>query len=174
MATPEYMAPEILNYILYQNKLKHQPKLLEYLSNYQQPHVIDVWSLGCVVMEIINGIPLWMSLKTIVKDKEKEVLRQGLFASKGRVFEKIVEKQMHVVANLNTYIDDHNYSGVKVDEDIKFLVKSMLALDPKQRISPKEICQFLHKTVFPDSELEEHMQQLSKVIWLDIILIVNT
>ena len=64
MATPEYMAPEILNYILDSNKLKSSKLLLEYLKVYNKPYVIDIWSLGCVILEIINGVPLWMSYST--------------------------------------------------------------------------------------------------------------
>lgn len=30
-------------------------------------------------------------------------------------------------------------SGIKIDKDIKYLVKRMLQLDPDKRISPKEI-----------------------------------
>jgi dual specificity tyrosine-phosphorylation-regulated kinase 2/3/4 len=46
--------------------------------------VIDIWSLGCVILEIISGIPLWMSLKTLVTIKGKEEVQYGLFAVKGR------------------------------------------------------------------------------------------
>ena len=67
MATPEYMAPEILNFILYENELEYIHRLLEYVQKYHKPWVIDVWSLGCVLLEIVSGIPLWMSLKTRVK-----------------------------------------------------------------------------------------------------------
>ena len=85
MATPEYMSPEILNFILLENNMKHFPKLLDYLENYEKPWVIDIWSLGCVILEIISGVPLWMSLKTLVKDKKnQDVIEHGLFAVKGR------------------------------------------------------------------------------------------
>lgn len=81
MATPEYMAPEILNYILYQNQMRHLPKMLAYLKNYNKPYVIDVWSLGCVALEIVSGVPLWMSLKTIVAHNGKDTIKYGLFAA---------------------------------------------------------------------------------------------
>jgi dual specificity tyrosine-phosphorylation-regulated kinase 2/3/4 len=84
MATPEYMCPEILNYILYENQLNFHQSLLKYLNKYSKPWVIDVWSIGCVILEIISGIPLWMSLKTIVTKKGKESIQYGLFAVKGR------------------------------------------------------------------------------------------
>jgi dual specificity tyrosine-phosphorylation-regulated kinase 2/3/4 len=51
-----------------------------------------MWSLGCVILEIANGIPLWMSLKTVVTFKNQEVIKYGLFAVKGRIFEKIIER----------------------------------------------------------------------------------
>ena len=84
MATPEYMCPEILNYILYENQLNFHQSLLKYLNKYGKPWVIDIWSLGCVILEVISGIPLWMSLKTIVVKKGKECIEYGLFAVKGR------------------------------------------------------------------------------------------
>jgi len=74
------------------------------VQSYHNPWVIDVWSLGCVLLEIISGIPLWMSLKTIVKRKSKELIRYGLFAVKGRTFDKIIRKQLEVVQNLEQFL----------------------------------------------------------------------
>lgn len=67
MATPEYMCPEILNYILHEGGSNFDFKLLKYLKNYYKPWVIDIWSLGCVILEIIYGIPLWLRQKLITK-----------------------------------------------------------------------------------------------------------
>ena len=53
-----------------------------------------MWSLGSVLLEIVSGVPLWMSLKTIVKRKNQEVIRYGLFAIKGRAFDKIIKQQL--------------------------------------------------------------------------------
>ncbi|CAK85917.1 unnamed protein product (macronuclear) [Paramecium tetraurelia] len=142
MATPEYMCPEILNYILYENQMNYRPCLMKYLRNYKKPWVIDVWSLGCVVLEIISGIPLWMSLKTIVTKNGKEVIDYGLFAVKGRVFDKIIDRQMEVIQNLDSYIDK-NYSGLKIDNQTRFILKEMLNLDPEKRLSPKQIVEYL-------------------------------
>lgn len=63
------MAPEILNYILYQNKMKYYPDLLQLIKQYNCSYSIDIWSLGCVILEIISGLPLWMSLKTVINIK---------------------------------------------------------------------------------------------------------
>lgn len=54
--------------------------------------MIDIWSLGCVILEMVSGLPLWMSLKTIVNYKNKDLIKKGLFAAKGRVFEDIIKK----------------------------------------------------------------------------------
>ncbi len=86
-----------------------------------------------------------MSLKTIVRKKGKELVRYGLFAVKGRTFDKIIKKQVEVVQNLERYLGEENYSEVVVDEEVKFLLKRMLALNPAKRISPKEIMEYLSK-----------------------------
>jgi dual specificity tyrosine-phosphorylation-regulated kinase 2/3/4 len=50
MATPEYMPPEILNYILFQNKLEYDQQMLSKMERYKNPWIIDIWSLGCIVL----------------------------------------------------------------------------------------------------------------------------
>lgn len=74
------------------------------MQKYTNPWVIDVWSLGSVLLEIVSGVPLWMSLKTIVNRKNQEVIRYGLFAIKGRAFDKIIKQQLDVVQHLEQYI----------------------------------------------------------------------
>lgn len=74
------------------------------MQKYNSPWVIDVWSLGSVLLEIVSGIPLWMSLKTIVKRKHQEVIRYGLFAIKGRAFDKIIKQQLEVVQHMDQYL----------------------------------------------------------------------
>jgi dual specificity tyrosine-phosphorylation-regulated kinase 2/3/4 len=37
------------------------------VKNYKNPWVVDIWSLGCVLLEIIHGVPLWMSLPLMVE-----------------------------------------------------------------------------------------------------------
>ena len=67
MATPQYMPPEILNYILFQNKLEYDEEMLKKMQRYKNPWTIDIWSLGCIVLEIITGVPLWMSIETKIE-----------------------------------------------------------------------------------------------------------
>ena len=50
MATPEYMPPEILNYILFQNKLEYDVVMLNKMEKYRNPWTIDIWSLGCIIL----------------------------------------------------------------------------------------------------------------------------
>jgi dual specificity tyrosine-phosphorylation-regulated kinase 2/3/4 len=54
---------------------------------------------------------------------------------------------MNVAKNIDCIISENNYSGVIVDDEIRFLIKNMLCLDPNKRISPKEICNYLNKSV---------------------------
>ena len=110
MATPEYMPPEILNYILFQNKLEYDVLMLNKMEKYKNPWTIDIWSLGCIVLEIITGVPLWMSLPTRIENSSKKAT--GLFAVKGRLFQKIISKQIEVVNNLEHIIKSENHSGI--------------------------------------------------------------
>ncbi|KAL4477752.1 hypothetical protein ABPG72_018926 [Tetrahymena utriculariae] len=147
MATPEYMAPEILNYILYTNNLNYNKQLVDYLKDYHIPHVIDIWSLGCVILELINGIPLWMSLKTKINFQGQELIKCGLFAVKNRVFESIIQKQIETINNLDFILNEQNYSNIVVDDQLRSLLKRMLTINPSQRISPREIIETLQPSL---------------------------
>jgi dual specificity tyrosine-phosphorylation-regulated kinase 2/3/4 len=69
MATPEYMPPEILNYIMHENNGDYEEALyLETITNYRCSWAVDIWSLGCVLLELLVGVPLWMSLPLLVTD----------------------------------------------------------------------------------------------------------
>jgi dual specificity tyrosine-phosphorylation-regulated kinase 2/3/4 len=149
------MCPEILNFILYENKMDHIESLVKFVAKYNKPWVVDIWSLGCVILEILSGVPLWMSLKTIVNNKGKDQIETGLFAVKGRfyfliiesrIFDKIIERQIEVVTNIDSHFEKSMFSGIKIDKELKYLVKRMLQLDPEKRISPKEIIQILDRT----------------------------
>ena len=59
---------------------------------------MDVWSLGCIVLEIVSGLPLWMSIPTKIEGYNEKL--SGLFAVKGRLFNKIIAKQIDLVENL--------------------------------------------------------------------------
>ena len=80
-----------------------------------------------------------MSLKTIVKKNSTEHIKYGLFAVKGRLFDKIIRKQIEVIQNLDHFLYEENYSGIVLEDDLRALLKKMLALNPEKRISPTEI-----------------------------------
>jgi dual specificity tyrosine-phosphorylation-regulated kinase 2/3/4 len=65
------------------------------MALYKNPWIIDIWSLGCILLEIVSGVPLWMSVNTHILTIANTVT--GLFAVKNRVFSKIIQKQIEVV-----------------------------------------------------------------------------
>lgn len=74
------------------------------MSHYTNPWTIDIWSLGCILLEIVSGVPLWMSAKTKVENRG---IVSGLFAVKNRVFGKIIQKQLDVVEELDNHLREH-------------------------------------------------------------------
>lgn len=78
--------------------------MLNKMEKYKNPWIIDVWSLGCIILEIVTGVPLWMSLTTRIEDTNAKAT--GLFAVKGRLFNKIIQKQIDVVNNLDKYLSE--------------------------------------------------------------------
>lgn len=73
--------------------------MLQKMALYKNPWIIDIWSLGCILLEIVSGVPLWMSINTRVPSLATPVT--GLFAVKNRVFAKIIQKQIEVVNQLD-------------------------------------------------------------------------
>lgn len=73
------------------------------MQNYQHPWTVDTFSLGCVLLEIVVGVPLWMSLPLLVPNKtgSSYCQKEGLFAVKGRLFPEIIKKQRKVIAKLD-------------------------------------------------------------------------
>lgn len=138
MATPEYMPPEILNYIIHENDGHYEQPLYDQLiTAYHHPWVVDMWSLGCVVLEIIVGVPLWMSLPLLVPGDGKFLQKEGLFAVKGRLFPQIIAKQRSVIPQLDDILTRENYSGIAATPALRQVLKAMLAVDFTQRISPQ-------------------------------------
>ena len=72
MVTPEYMPPEVLEIILSENKnLRAGMSSIQRLAQIAPISSTDVWSLGVILVEIITGIPIWLSYKCkIVKEKK--------------------------------------------------------------------------------------------------------
>jgi dual specificity tyrosine-phosphorylation-regulated kinase 2/3/4 len=61
-----------------------------------------MWSLGVILLEILTGIPIWMSLKCRTSTlTNKSQITPGIFAVQGRSGPKILAKQDLVFRNLN-------------------------------------------------------------------------
>lgn len=60
--TPEYMPPEITELLEKKASSKEIASFLMSLDKY--PYVIDIWSLGVMILEILLSCPIWMSYKT--------------------------------------------------------------------------------------------------------------
>ena len=70
MLTPEYIPPEVLSIsdMIIANETYSKPEIL---SQAIHPWSVDVWSLGCIIVEIIIGVPLWLSLRCKNKVRRK-------------------------------------------------------------------------------------------------------
>jgi dual specificity tyrosine-phosphorylation-regulated kinase 2/3/4 len=98
------MCPELLNYILFENKKAYHQYMLEYVKVYENISAIDVWGLGCIVIELIHGLPLWLNNPTKVCINGAYETKKGLFAVTDRSFSKILEKQLKVVNNFDEFL----------------------------------------------------------------------
>ena len=88
-AIPEYLPPEILNLVdehshvmeivTGSNNAKLLNKSDELIRN-TNPWSTDVWSLGVMVLEIVNGFPIWLSTDTKLRlSTGNFVFGHGLF-----------------------------------------------------------------------------------------------
>ena len=84
------MCPELLNFILYENKKEHYTYMLDYVKEYKNISAIDVWGLGSIVLELIHGLPLWLTNPTRIMIKGSFETKRGLFAVSDRSFSKIL------------------------------------------------------------------------------------
>ena len=86
------MPPELLEYQIqpYSKVSGLMESLLSIYKNKESIYKIDIWSMGVILLEIVSGIPMWISYKCILNRKGKDVLGFGLFSSINRGFEKII------------------------------------------------------------------------------------
>lgn len=141
MATPEYMPPEVLELLLNSSKYTGPHKSqIEALMEVSKPWSVDVWSLASIILEILIGIPHWISYKCKVTNKKgKEVLKTGLFAVKGRTYDKIIAKQKSLIENLEGKLEDCLDIKDSLSQKLCDLLLKMFEWNPKKRISPEEI-----------------------------------
>ena len=78
--------------------------MLSYVKKYDNISAIDVWGLGCILIELIHGLPLWLSNRTKILINGRYETKRGLFAVSDRSFTKILDRQLHVVDNFETFL----------------------------------------------------------------------
>jgi hypothetical protein len=49
---------------------------------------VDVWSYGAVILDMLVGIPHWLSYKGKIVKGGRVIVKTGLFATKGRELDK--------------------------------------------------------------------------------------
>jgi dual specificity tyrosine-phosphorylation-regulated kinase 2/3/4 len=133
ISTPEYMPPESLEAA---NSLKLQDTEGQ-LS--LAPWSVDIWSAGAVLLEILTGVPLWMSFKTRIDRHAGSLLAYGAFAVQGKIAGKIVQKQRDVATRLSDVLS--RYGSPLRDPHLLDLLQHLLDLNPRNRLSPREALQ---------------------------------
>lgn len=140
MSTPEYLAPEILDYLENKGKPKYSdgvPGLL------QKMHVwsYDMWSIGALILEIITGFPLWLSLKGRIRSiGGKNIFGMGIFGVQGRDCKKIYQKQKNLLSNgLKNSLKKYDWNGYDNDYEFMDLLSRLLNINPTKRLSPQEV-----------------------------------
>jgi serine/threonine protein kinase len=97
MSTPEYLAPEILNYLENKGNPKYSegvPGLLRSMHAWSY----DMWSIGALLLEIITGFPLWLNMKGRMRSiRGNNIFGQGIFGVQGRDGKKIYQKQKTLI-----------------------------------------------------------------------------
>lgn len=138
--TPEYLAPEVLNYLEDRNKNSKSVQTAVSLSQRSWPWSFDVWSLGIILLEIVTGCPVWMSLKCRVQTVDgKSVLGSGLLGVAQRDQKKILIKQQQLLKNIPSMLRKFECYGLDRDVSFMDLLHQMLTPDPSKRISPMDI-----------------------------------
>lgn len=139
--TPEYLAPEVLDYLerRAQNTDINGTNSTN-LCRMQEPWSYDMWSMGAILLELLTGIPLWMSLKCrAVTQTGKQLFGMGIFGVQGRQGKKIMAKQNTSLKNLQGTLKKYDCYGLDKDPAFMDLLLKMLDPNPITRISPIEV-----------------------------------
>lgn len=142
---PEYLPQEILTHLKNTNTaagftVDHGDSLIKTLK--KCPSSIDVWGLGCIILEILTAVPLWVTNKCMIALGTGKMSQGGLFATKDRSFDKIIEKQKKFIKNMRECLEKN--SVMEIDDGIRQVIEGIFKADPSQRISPMEIVHLLN------------------------------
>ena len=137
VTTPEYLPPEFLLLFSKKRNMNNKQKH-DHLISISHPWSIDIWGLGVVLLELLVGVPVWMSLKCRANLAGKEQLVLGLFSSPSRDNEKIAEKMLKFIPCLRKKVSDL-VGDIPHLEQILDMLEKMLHENPLKRPSPLEL-----------------------------------
>lgn len=113
------------------------PELLSILesgaTNYEALRKVDVWSVGCILLEILTGVPLWFRYKCRVEVKGRPTVQLGFFALTGRDYVKIIKKQRELTESIHKIPITH-----KELEVFRPILKKILVFNHEKRLSIEE------------------------------------
>lgn len=113
----------------------------------EMSYIVDMWSLGSILVEILSGFPLWLSLKSRVTSVEgRSVVNYGLFGVAGRDNGKILKKQLEILSGglstlMKTLKQAFDFTGQcwLTDRAFLHLLEQMLSMNAQTRINPIEV-----------------------------------
>jgi serine/threonine protein kinase len=115
---------------------------------------IDVWSIGCIFVELFTGVPIFPG-KTDLEQMDKvmnvcgtptvqdwprvaELPRRELL--RGMDNNGALALASDVTVQQRPYVLDRYLSKANVNKDAAYLIRAMLALNPSRRISAAAVC----------------------------------
>ena len=125
-----FMPPEVLKY--FSNQITRQ-ELFECSESWS----IDVWSLGVIIVEILNGVPVNLEEPTkirLVNGKSK--LCSGIFTG---TLDEILAQQIKFTSRFQKRLNKLDCYELAKSASFADLLSKMLHFDPKNRISPLQI-----------------------------------
>ncbi|KAL4475471.1 hypothetical protein ABPG72_013295 [Tetrahymena utriculariae] len=145
--TPEYMPPEFLKHLIAdkfeteQLQQDAQYDIFQYAVDPEAPSSLDIWSLGCLILELVLAVPLWVTQRCRVK--QKNLIMRGLFSTKERKIEQIYTKQKKFLKQYLQIMKSLKMSNL--DKQIKLILDGCLKINPRDRITPEQILEILSK-----------------------------
>lgn len=118
------------------------PEFLEHVSRdtdydmWEAPTSIDIWSIGCMLLELLVLVPLWSPLRCHIGNRPG-LSRKGIFHSKMREIPEIIEKQKKLCCNIKLQIYRLFEVDTRVNQKVMDAMIKMLQIDPKKRPTPE-------------------------------------